>query len=241
PSREEGNGDKPGIQPSGRRHCAAQPPRFARWCTPRRSATSRNRARLAAKKRPSNRHAASFCNRACQFSALLPSRSKIPASSPEITALPSRNNRPVYSTRSRQLPSENPSIIPSRAESSRRRSSTGQSHSPSSRPAAAVEPATLPAWAAFRSSVRPCSLTCSTGCLIEVCALDSGTSAIPAATGVQIDVSTGRQQRLLIEDRHALEPALEERAAGLLLAVGQPRERLLQALHGPAQALQPLA
>src|SRR5271157_1001813 len=35
-------------------------------------------------------------------------------------------------------------------------------------------------------------------------------------------ISTGRQQRLLIEDRHALEPALEERAAGLLLAVGQP-------------------
>src|SRR5208283_5393430 len=62
---------------------------------------SRNRARLAAKKRLSNRPAASFCNRACQFSALLPSRSKTPASSPEITALPSRNNRPVYSTRSR--------------------------------------------------------------------------------------------------------------------------------------------
>src|SRR5271157_939889 len=40
--------------------------------------------------------------------------------------------------------------------------------------------------------------------------------------GVQIDVSTSRQQRLLIEDRHALEPALEERAAGLLLTVGQP-------------------
>src|SRR5208283_5668925 len=124
---------------------------------------------------------------------------------------------------------------------SRRRSSTGQSHSPSSRPAAAVEPATLPVWAAFRSLARPCSLTCSTRCLIEVCALDSGTSAMPAATGFKVDVSTGCQQRLLIEDRHALEPALEERAAGLLLAVGQPRERLLQALHGPAQALQPLA
>ncbi len=50
--------------------------------------------------RPSNRPADSFCNRACQFSALLPSRSRTPASSPEITALPSRNNRPVYSTRS---------------------------------------------------------------------------------------------------------------------------------------------
>ena len=60
----------------------------------------RNRARLAAKKRPSNRPAASFRNRACQISALLPSRSKTPASSPEITALPSRNNRPVYSTSS---------------------------------------------------------------------------------------------------------------------------------------------
>src|SRR5271157_5256392 len=38
----------------------------------------------------------------------------------------------------------------------------------------------------------------------------------------RILISTGRQQRLFIEDRHALEPALEERAAGLLLAVGQP-------------------
>src|SRR5208283_6208773 len=58
---------------------------------------------------------------------------------------------------------------------------------------------------------------------------------------IPLNVSTGRQQRLLIKDRHALEPALEERATGLLLAVGQPSERLLQALHGPAQALQPLA
>jgi len=40
--------------------------------------------------------------------------------------------------------------------------------------------------------------------------------------GVQIDVSAGRQQRRLIEDCHALEPAFEERAAGLFLAVGQP-------------------
>jgi len=45
--------------------------------------------------------------------------------------------------------------------------------------------------------------------------------------GVQIDVSTGRQQRLLIEDRHALEAALEERAAGLFLAVDQQRARTL--------------
>ncbi len=38
---------------------------------------------------------------------------------------------------------------------------------------------------------------------------------------VQINIGTGRQQRLLVEDRHALEPALEERTA-LLFAVGQP-------------------
>src|SRR5208282_4017389 len=50
PSREEGNGDELGIQPLGQRHRTAQPPRFARWCTPTRLATSRNRARLAAKK-----------------------------------------------------------------------------------------------------------------------------------------------------------------------------------------------
>jgi hypothetical protein len=41
------------------------------------------------------------------------------------------------------LPSENRAIIPSRAESSPRRSSIGKSHRPSSSPAAA-EPATLP-------------------------------------------------------------------------------------------------
>jgi hypothetical protein len=34
---------------SGRLHRTSQPPRFARWCTPRCSATSFNRARLAAK------------------------------------------------------------------------------------------------------------------------------------------------------------------------------------------------
>ncbi len=39
---------------------------------------------------------------------------------------------------------------------------------------------------------------------------------------VQINIGTGRQQRFLIEDRHALEPALEERAAGLLFPVRQP-------------------
>ena len=64
---------------------------------------------------------------------------------------------------------------------------------------------------------------------------------MPSENPSIIPVGTGRQQRLLIEDRHALEPALEERAAGLLLAVGQPRKWLLQAFREPAQALQPIA
>ena len=52
------------------------PARLARRCTPSRWATSRNRDRVAAKNRPSNRPPASFRNRACQFSALLTNRSK---------------------------------------------------------------------------------------------------------------------------------------------------------------------
>jgi hypothetical protein len=46
------------------------------------------------------------------------------------------------------LPSEKPGIRASRNESNSRRSSIGQSHSDSSRPAAACEPATLPSLAA---------------------------------------------------------------------------------------------
>jgi hypothetical protein len=53
-------------------------------------------------------------------------------------------------------------------------------------PAGAAEPATLPHRAAARSSVRPWACTCSTRCLIDVCALVSGTSAIPAATGLKM-------------------------------------------------------
>ena len=58
-------------------------------------ATSCNRDREAAKNRPSNRPPASFRNRDCHFSALLPSRSRIAPNSAEITALPSRKSRPV--------------------------------------------------------------------------------------------------------------------------------------------------
>ena len=39
-----------------------------------------------------------FLQPRCQVSAVVPIRSKISASSREIAALPSRNNRPVYST-----------------------------------------------------------------------------------------------------------------------------------------------
>ncbi len=49
----------------------------------------------------------------------------------------------------------NPSSIPSRAESSRRRSSIGQSQCDSSSPADALDPATLPRWAAFRYDGEP--------------------------------------------------------------------------------------
>jgi hypothetical protein len=44
--------------------------------------------------------------------------------------------------------------MPSRFESSPRRSSIGQSHGDSSRPAAAREPATLPPWAVASSAVH---------------------------------------------------------------------------------------
>src|SRR5271157_1824252 len=53
----------------------------------------------------------------------------------------------------------------------------------------------MPAWAAFRSLARPCSLTWSTRCLIEVCALDAGTSAMPAATGFKSMIVQDRKPR----------------------------------------------
>ena len=65
------------------------------------AATSRSRPRLAAKNRPRSRPCFSFSSRAFQLSALLPIRLRMPVSSAEITALPSRKRRPVYSTRSR--------------------------------------------------------------------------------------------------------------------------------------------
>ena len=64
--------------------------------------------------------------------------------------------------------------------------------------------------AAFSSSVRPCALTCSTRSLIDVWGWFRERSR-SGRHRVQIDRGTGRQQRLLIEDRHALEPRLEER------------------------------
>ena len=43
-----------------------------------------------------------------------------------------------------------------------------------------------------------------------------------------------------IEDRDALEPPLERDASSLVLMVGHPGQRFLQALHEPTEALQPL-
>jgi hypothetical protein len=60
---------------------------------PRPAASFFNLSRLAAKKRPNNRPAHSFSSLVRQLSALLPSRSKIPASSAEIAAFPLRTSR----------------------------------------------------------------------------------------------------------------------------------------------------
>jgi hypothetical protein len=58
---------------------------------------------------------------------------------------------------------------------------------------------------------------------------------------VQVNVDRYRRQGFFIENCHALKPTLEKSSAGLVLAVGKTRQRLLQALHKPAQALQPSA
>jgi hypothetical protein len=75
-------------QSSSSRHRVGQPAKFATRRTSSRSATWRSRSRLAAKKRPNNRPLRSLSSRARQLSALLPSRSRIPASSAEIAAFP---------------------------------------------------------------------------------------------------------------------------------------------------------
>ena len=96
---------------------------------------------VAAKKRPRGRCVRRWSSRACHCSALVCRRSRISAGSWDRVALPSRNRRAVWSTGSRSLPSANPSIIPSRVESIRRRSSTGQSRvSPPARPPASTPP-----------------------------------------------------------------------------------------------------
>jgi hypothetical protein len=60
-----------------------------------RAAAAHNFSRPAAKNLPKKRRVRSFSRRARQLSALLPSRSKIPASSAELVAFPVRNRRPV--------------------------------------------------------------------------------------------------------------------------------------------------
>jgi hypothetical protein len=53
--------------------------------------------------------------------------------------------------------------------------------------------------------------------------------------GVQVDVGGRRQQALLVEHGHAPEPALPEGPRAALLPVRHSRQRLLQALHEPAE------
>jgi hypothetical protein len=69
-------------------HRQWQPARFTGRRMPRRSAISRSLARVVAKNRPSSRPSRSLSIRFCQFWALQSSRSKMPASSTEIDALP---------------------------------------------------------------------------------------------------------------------------------------------------------
>src|SRR5580693_2372239 len=58
---------------------------------------------------------------------------------------------------------------------------------------------------------------------------------------IQINVDTDRQQGFFADNRYALEAALEKRSPRLVLFIREPRQRFLQALHEPAQVLQPLA
>jgi hypothetical protein len=69
PERDWNSERDPTIKAMSRHHAAAHVCQVANAET---LATSLDRARLAAKKRPSNRPPASFSNRACRFSALLP-------------------------------------------------------------------------------------------------------------------------------------------------------------------------
>ena len=71
------------------RYGAAHPTKLTGCRTFRRLASSRNSSRLAAKKRPNDRPFLSVSSRTCQLSALLPMRSRMPASSSDILTLPS--------------------------------------------------------------------------------------------------------------------------------------------------------
>jgi hypothetical protein len=88
--------------PSSRpRHRSGHPARFHADRTPKCTAIPRNRSRPDAKNRPNNRPVRNLSSRMRQLSPLVPSRSRIPASSAEIVAFPTRMRRPVQSTRSR--------------------------------------------------------------------------------------------------------------------------------------------
>ena len=88
------------IRSTGTHHRATHPARFATRRTARRPAISRSLSRLAAKKRPNSRPVRSFSSRTRQLSAVLPNRSKIPASSADRDSdtheLVGRTNRPAH-------------------------------------------------------------------------------------------------------------------------------------------------
>ena len=93
----------------------------------------------------------------------------------------------------------------------------------------------------FQLSGRTLSLDVLEGCLIEEYLLVSGVSRDLGGHRVQIDVNRCRQKRFFIADCDALKACLEKSSASLVLPIGKPRQWFLQALHKPAQALQPLA
>ena len=131
--------------------------------------------------------------------------------------------------------------MPTRRESSPRRSSIGHSQRDSSRPDDASEPATLPPSAAASSVSLALSFDVFHSLLDrrEIACFRSRRDL--GGHGIQIDVDADFQQRFLADDCNTLEATLEKRAPRFVLTIGEPRKWFLQALHEPADVLQPLA
>ncbi len=141
--------------PLGRPQRVMHPARLARRRTPRHCATSRNRDCVAAKNRPSKRPLASFRNRACQFSAPPPSRSRmrpVPLRSPPCPRdRAGRCSLPTAGSCPARIPRPSPHAANRAAGDPRSDRATAPPPTPPPR-----EPAALPSFAACKSSVRPC-------------------------------------------------------------------------------------